>query len=121
MAASSVDEFISGLEHPRIERLSSLRASILAIGDQVTDSIKWNAPNFLVDGEDRATFRIAPRDTFQLILHRGAAATSGKERPRIADPAGLLQWRSDDRAIIELADASDEQVLTLVRSWFAAA
>ncbi len=115
--SADVEAFLAQLDHPHASRVASLRAGMLGLADDVTESIKWNAPNFLVGGQDRATFRLAPRDAFQLILHRGASAT-GDPRPVVDDPTERLVWKGDDRAILDLAGIDDAAVLALVGSWF---
>ena len=63
---------MASLVHPDRDAIQSLRLAILDLDEKVSESVKWNAPNFLFDGEDRVTFRLKPGNRFQLILHRGA-------------------------------------------------
>ena len=39
---------------------------------ELTEGIKWNGPNYSINGEDRITIRINPPKQLQVIFHRGA-------------------------------------------------
>jgi hypothetical protein len=52
--SSEVREFISELSHPLKAGIEDVRA-ILASDDGITEHIKWNAPSFCWEGEDRVT------------------------------------------------------------------
>ena len=36
--------------------------ALLAIDLPITERVKWNAPSFCVDGDDRVTMRLQPKD-----------------------------------------------------------
>lgn len=120
-----VDAFLAGFSHPMREPILELRAAILSANPTLTEHIKWNAPSFCHDGDDRVTFRFAPKgDSVQLIFHRGAKAKA-IEGFRFDDPSGLLVWAAADRAVLTLstADAFERhraQIASLVTAWVAA-
>lgn len=104
---TTTDAFLDELEHPRLDHIRELRSAILDAEPALTESIKWNAPNFLYGGEDRVTLRIHPGDVLQVILHRGAKPQAGVLR--VDAPAGLVRWASGDRGILTApADGFDE-------------
>lgn len=113
-----VEAFLADLEHPRLDDIRRVRAEILAAVPALTESIKWNSPNFLLGGQDRATFRIQPGDAFQVILHRGAKTTG---QFRVDAPAGLIRWAGADRGILTVpADGLDawlEDALPVIVAW----
>lgn len=104
--------------------IETTRAAILAADPGITETVKWNAPNFVFDGVDRVTMRVPPKGGLQLVFHRGA-----KQRADVAgfvfeDPDGLLTWPAPDRGVLFLADAGAASALgsaltELVRRWIA--
>lgn len=122
---SEVDAFFSAFSHARREQVLALRAAILAANPTLTEQIKWNAPSYCHDGDDRVTFRFAPKgDAVQLIFHRGAKAKA-VEGFRFDDPSGLLVWAAADRGVLTLAteDAFERHsatIASLVTAWVAA-
>lgn len=115
---SDVITYLAALDHPRADDIRRVRAQILQAEPLLTESIKWNAPNFLFRGEDRVTFRVAPGDVFQIILHRGAKVTG--EAVRVDTPAGLVKWASGERGILTVPADLDGfliQALPLITAW----
>ena len=123
VSTPDVDAYLAGLSHPHLDAIRHLRAAIRGADDRIVEQIKWNAPSFGLGGgaDDLVTMRLAPGDAFQLVLHRGVAKQPGAVT--IADPDGLLQWRSRDRAIVDVGARESElepAIVTLVRAWIAA-
>jgi hypothetical protein len=117
----SVAAYLATLRHERAAEIERLRELILAAHPDLVEAIKWNAPSFAVDGDDRVTLRLAPGDLVQLILHRGAKVrdTSGFN---FADESGLVKWLAPDRGAVTLNDAADLEakapaIQKLVQSW----
>lgn len=101
-----------------------LRAAVAAASPALVESIKWNAPSFALDGEDRATLNLGPRGSLRLILHRGArtAAPAGFS---FADPDGLAKWPGPDRGVLSFRDDADiaakaPAITALVKRWLLA-
>lgn len=120
-----VTRFLDHLEHPLKNEIADLRAAILASDDEITEKVKWNAPSFCYLGDDRVTFRLQPGDRLQLIFHRGAKVRPAGDGFSFDDQTGLLQWASDDRAVLTLHDSDDVQaklptVVELVGAWMRA-
>ncbi|WP_234978377.1 DUF1801 domain-containing protein [Bacillus tuaregi] len=53
-----VTEFMDELQHPLKEEISMVRQIILSTDQKITEHIKWNAPSFCYDGEDRITLTL---------------------------------------------------------------
>lgn len=115
----TVDEFLDGLDHARVDDIRRFRACLLADDADIGERIKWNAPSFGHDGDDRVTFRLQPGDRFDLVLHRGV-------HPRtdpfvFDDPDDLITWSTTDRGVIAIPEpfttSDQERVLALVRRW----
>ena len=117
----SVEAFLAGLTHGRIADIEAVRRTIRAAAPGITEQVKWNAPSFGRDGEDRVTMRLHPGDRLELIFHRGA-------KPRDAsgfsfdDPSGRIEWAAADRGIFRVGDPEeDREIITaLVGAWIAA-
>ncbi|MEH3076903.1 MAG: DUF1801 domain-containing protein [Quadrisphaera sp.] len=122
MTDNAVDHYLRDLEHPCKPAILNLRAAVLAADPGISETVKWNAPNFRFGGEDRVTMRLAPRGAFQLVLHRGGKVRSDAEEFAFEDPTGLVRWAAPDRGVIDLAgdgvlDDHLEHVIALVLRW----
>ena len=120
--SDDVDRYLARLQHPRREDVLRVRAAVLALRPGVEERVKWNAPSFAVDGVDRVTFRLAPKDVFQLVLHRGAARRADTGTFRFPDASGLVRWATPDRGVVDLtapgaADQHLDAVLELLGRW----
>jgi hypothetical protein len=104
--SADVDEFMKALDHPLKEGIERVRLGILGSNTRITEHIKWNAPSFCMNGEDRVTFNLHPKGRVQLIFHRGVKAKGSKDFA-FEDSAGLLDWRTADRGIVTLGDMND--------------
>lgn len=99
----TVEQFLRELEHPRKAEIEDVRALILGAHPGVTEHVKWNAPSFCFEGEDRVTMKLQPRDCLQLVFHRGAKVKAS-DGFTFEDPSGLLEWVAADRALVTLQD-----------------
>ncbi|MCB1390332.1 MAG: DUF1801 domain-containing protein [Rhodobacteraceae bacterium] len=119
--ASGVDAFLQTLVHARIDDIRALRSLVLDAVPEGAERIKWNAPSFCWNGDDRVTMRLHPGDRLDLIFHRGA-------RPRdtagfaFSDPTGHLEWAAPDRGILRIGnpEAEAKVIRSLVIAWVAA-
>lgn len=123
--AEAVDQFLKSSGHPRGAEIQTIRAVLLASHPAVTERIKWNAPSFCVEGDDRITFRLQPGDRVELILHRGAKVRDDVASFSFDDPQGLVEWRTADRGTVPLANRADtdaklDDIRQLAARWFAA-
>lgn len=123
MPRQSVTAFLETLQHSRKAEINRVRNVILGSRPDLVEKIKWNAPSFGLDEDDRITFRLQPGDKVDLIFHRGVARKD--DRFALADETGLLKFVAPDRAVLSFSDATDieaktEQLRWLVRAWIAA-
>jgi hypothetical protein len=117
-----VDEYLAGLLHPRKSDIPRTRAAILASDPELSETIKWNAPNFVFAGEDRVTFRLRPGDRVDLVLHRGARKRVDSDSFVFDDESGLITWAAPDRGVISIAegpglDDALRTILPVIHSW----
>jgi len=122
-----VSEFMRKLEHPLKQEIEEVRSIILGVHPEISEHIKWNAPSYRYQGEDRLTFHLRGKDHFQLVFHCGAKVKAGTvEDPLLEDHTGLLQWKGPDRAIARFTDMEDvmakkRQLTEVIIKWLDAA
>lgn len=123
---SEVTSFLDGLNHPLRKEIERLRHCILSANTGLTENIKWNGPNYSFDREDRITMRTHPPTQLQLIFHRGAKVLAQPEKRLVDNDAGLLAWKTNDRAVASFKNmdeiTSKEALLSkVVNEWIKAA
>jgi hypothetical protein len=118
-----VVDFLNNLEHPLKKEIEEVRKIILSTNKSITEHIKWNAPNFCFDNEDRVTFNLQGKGFFRLVFHCGAKVKDHAGNGTLfEDTTGLLDWVTTDRAMIKLTDMSDveskkEKLAAVVAKW----
>lgn len=118
--ATNVEELLDKLDHPLKPALLRLREIVLSADGRLRETVKWNAPSFVLDGEDRVTINIHRGKTVMMVLHRGAKKAA--EPFRFEDRSGLAEWRSADRGVVMLGDlasveAESSKIRSLVAAW----
>ena len=122
-----VDPFLAQLEHPLKEEIREVRRIILSAHPQLTEHIKWNAPSYACNGEDRVTFSLHGQGFFRLVFHCGAKAKNRQLEGRLIDDSTqLLEWVTDDRATARFTNMHDVRekeaaLRTVIQQWIAAA
>lgn len=117
--------FLDHLNHPLRLDIEALRLLILSADDRLAESIKWNAPNYSVGGEDRITMRIQPPRQLQVIFHRGAKKLDQPSTRIIEDSARLLVWKENDRAVATFKTLTDMEksrgdFMKIIQDWIGA-
>lgn len=125
--SSKVTEFLDELNHPFRKEIEEVRDCILASNKDLTENIKWNAPNYCFEDEDRITMRIQPLATqVQLIFHRGAKKQEQPKDKLIANKSKILIWKENDRAIITFKNIGEienkkAELEKIINEWLNAA
>lgn len=125
--SSEVTEFLNQLNHPFRNEIEELRDYILESNKNLTENIKWNAPNYCLENEDRVTMRIHPITTkVQLVFHRGAKKQEQPKDKLIENKSKMLVWKENDRAIITFKNSQEienrkEQLQIIINEWINAA
>jgi hypothetical protein len=122
---AEVQAFLHSLEHGRKDEVEAVREITLSAHPGVTERIKWNAPSFCVDGDDRITFRLQPGDRVELVFHRGARRRGDAATFSFEDGSGILRWVARDRALVTFRNADDVEakraaLKDLVHRWMIA-
>nr|WP_294928065.1 DUF1801 domain-containing protein [uncultured Flavobacterium sp.] len=126
-SSKEVTEFLNELNHPFRNEIEELRDCILASDKNLIENIKWNAPNYSFENEDRITMRIQPITTkVQLIFHRGAKKQEQPKDRLIANKSKMLLWKENDRAIITFKNKQEiengkSELEKIINEWLSAA
>lgn len=99
---TDIEDFLSDLDDKKRAQVDALRALILGAEMQLQEHIKWNAPSYILDGEDRITFNLMNKEqVVKLVIHMGATRKENKKGvPVMQDESGLIEWNSDIRGTI---------------------
>jgi len=105
----SLEEFLNDLSEDKRLQVETLRDLILKVEPKLEEHIKWNAPSYILDGEDRITFNLMNKQgAVKLVLHMGATRKEDKKgAPVMRDDSGLIEWSSDIRGMITFAAIED--------------
>ena len=120
----TVAEFMSSLDENKKSQVELLRIIIFSVHPNVTEHIKWNAPSYVLEGEDRVTFNLINKENVvKLIIHMGATQKEDKKaKPILSDDAGIVEWNSNIRGTLSFSSKEDikfkaERVQTLLQKW----
>ncbi len=121
---TTLEEFLGDLNKDKRSQVDVLRELILATEPRLEERIKWNAPSYVFEGEDRITFNLMNKQGLvKLVFHMGTTRKEDKKgAPIMQDATGLLTWSSDIRAMITFNDRDDviakrDLVQTIVSNW----
>lgn len=121
----TVDEFIESSTHQLKKEMIALRKIIAKSNPELTQQIKWNAPSFCFNGEDRITFNLSKSDAVLLIFHRGAKARKlTAKAPILKTNHELLEWPAPDRGVMKFKSMEDvtaakTKLDAIVKDWIA--
>lgn len=125
-AYKTVAEFLEDQTDDKRAQVEALREIILDSEPSLTENIKWNAPNYVFDGEDRITFNVVNKEgTVKLIIHMGASKKEDKKaKPVLDDDSGLITWNSNIRGTLTFANIDDvparrEDLAIILQKWLA--
>jgi hypothetical protein len=109
-----VDAWFTRYDNPQKELVQAVRAVMLGADDRVTETIKWQAPTFMYQGNIASFFPKATRHV-SLMFHTGAS---------LPDPDGILEGDGEVSRVVKIADAADlaakaDSLRAVVRAWIA--
>ena len=121
---TTVAEFVDGQPAEKRAGVTWLRELVFEAEPDVTETIKWNSPNYAVHGVDRLTVHTAGRGPVRLILHFGTSRAEHKGAVPLftEDPDRLLTWHSDIRASLPVPPVDElpgkrDALMSVVRAW----
>lgn len=106
---NEVTVFLDRLDLSLRVEIEYLRTIIMNTDYDLTEGIKWNGPNYSINGEDRITIRIDSSKKLQIIFHRGVKV---KEQPKervLNERYDILLWKENDRAIASFMSLEEIQ------------
>jgi uncharacterized protein YdhG (YjbR/CyaY superfamily) len=116
-----IPDYLAALTPDQRATADALRALASAAAPGLTERIKWNAPSFVQDGEDRITLGQDKSGRIRVILHRGVKP---KEIAGFSfdAPADLVQWAARDRGVMTFASQAEvetraEEIGDVFRRW----
>jgi hypothetical protein len=122
----SVEECLADLSEDKRIQVNMLRELIQKSEPGLEEHIKWNAPSYIYDGEDRITFNLMNKQgVVKLILHMGATRKENKQgTPVMLDESGLIEWSSDIRGMITFTSIEDinsnlTSLSKIIKQWLA--
>jgi hypothetical protein len=120
----TLEEFFNGLSEDNKVLVAALRDLILKTAPQLDEHIKWNAPSYVLDGEDRITFNLMNKqNAVKLVFHMGATRKENKKgEPIMQDKSGLIEWNSDSRGTVTFTsladiDAHSTSLEKIIKDW----
>ncbi|MFV3074774.1 DUF1801 domain-containing protein [Niveispirillum fermenti] len=124
-AYDHVDAYLADLPAGALTITQGLRALIRACHPGLTETIKWNAPSFSLDGMHMMTLGLERNGAVRLVLHRGAKAKD-LTGFHFDDPAGLARWPAIDRGVVVIREVAHLEAHSaalgdLVTRWIAVA
>ncbi len=120
-----VDEFLSELGSEQLTQVQTLRKYILDEVPSLTEHIKWNAPSYHIDGEDRITFNtINKQQAVKLVFHMGAIRKENKAGEPILKGTTLVEWVSDIRGYmtfnsLDEITSNEKEIKRIISAWTA--
>ena len=121
----TIDEFLNDLSPDKKDQVLELRAYIKAVAPSLQEHIKWNAPSFVKNGEDRITFNLFNKEgVVKLVFHMGATRKEDRKAPPVLADAQLIEWVSDIRGYVTFESlqqikSQEGLIKELVKSWIA--
>ena len=120
----TIEEFMSALDDNKRSQVEVLRELIISSEPNLEEHIKWNAPSYVFNGEDRITFNLLNKENIvKLVFHMGALRKEDKKgEPVIKDDSGLVEWSSDIRGVMSFASleeikAQSDDVRKFIIKW----
>ncbi|MDB5162791.1 MAG: hypothetical protein JWN28_398 [Candidatus Saccharibacteria bacterium] len=120
----TLEEFLADLNEDKRLQVNTLRDLILKTAPQLEEHIKWNAPSYVLNGEDRITFNLMNKQgVVKLILHMGATRKEDKKgAPVMQDDSELIEWSSDIRGMLTFRTIEDITVnlipiTSIIKNW----
>lgn len=122
---SKVTDFLDSLNHALRAEIECLRNIIMSTDYELTEGIKWNGPNYGINGKDRITMRINPQKQIQVIFHRGAKVKEPLKERLLSGQYDILIWKENDRAIasfksLDEIQENSQMIREIVTKWIEA-
>lgn len=101
----SIETFRASLDADTLATVDALRAIIAASRPGLVERLKWNAPSFALEDDDRITLGLERKGGVRVVFHRGVKVKDASGFT-FEDPSGLAKWLAPDRGVVVFADAA---------------
>ncbi len=121
----TIEDYLAGLDDTRRQQVQLLREYIRDAEPLLIENIKWNAPNYMLNDEDRITFNTQNKEQLvKLVFHMGATRKEDKKGEPVLNNASLIVWASDIRGNmtfsgLEEIKSNEKVIKQTVREWLA--
>lgn len=121
-----VSLFLANTQHPMKKEIEVVCEIIRNSGVELSEHIKWNAPSFCYQGDDRITLKLNSLQSVGLVFHRGSKVKAMPNGRLIEEPTGILTWLANDRGVIVFSSLTDiqnnkEALMHIINQWVVAA
>jgi hypothetical protein len=117
-------EFFADQDTKTEKQINLVRDLIFKAEPSLTETLKWNAPNYVYKGADRITFNLMNKEhKVKVLIHMGTAKKENKAgEPILNDASRIVSWNSDIRGTITFEDETDVKAKStafkkVVREW----
>lgn len=117
---------MNSLDSDKRMQITVLRQVIVSVDPTIREHIKWNAPSYVLDGEDRVTFNVMNKEgVVKLVLHMGATRKENKTgSPVLVEENEIIEWNSDIRGTISFKNMEDvtsnkAALSSVIKKWLA--
>jgi len=101
----TVNDFLSSLNEDKKQQVLKIREYIMEAAPKLEERIKWNAPSYVQDSEDRITFNLFNKEGLvKLVFHMGASRKEDRKAEPVLKDAPLIEWVSDIRGYATFTD-----------------
>lgn len=111
---TEVTAFLDSLKPSLRDEIEYLRTIIMSTDFDLTEGIKWNGPNYSINGKDRITLRINSPKQLLIVFHRGAKVQEQPEERVLSEKYSILLWKENDRAIASFRNLKEIQENSLM-------
>jgi len=121
----TVEAYLNGLPDTLRAQVQVLREYIMEAEPSLVEHIKWNAPSYVKDNEDRITFNTMNKESVvKLVFHMGATRKEDKKGQPVLKDAVLIEWVSDIRGYMTFNSlgeitANKKDTMRIIREWLA--
>ncbi len=117
----TIDAFRMSLSAKDRATVDCLREIIADSHRDLEESIKWNAPNFSLKGQDRITLGLERKGGVRVVFHLGAKVKDHSGF-HFEDKSRLAKWPAPDRGIVVFQDqrgveAQRKDFASLCKRW----
>lgn len=123
---NTLEEFYGDQPSDKLKQIMLVRDLLFDAVPTLQETLKWNAPNYRYDNEDRITFNIINRQRLvKIVIHMGASKKEDKsDDPILDDASGLVVWNSNIRGTISFESFDDihnksDKFKKIITDWIA--